>query len=347
MHYFNNQLPGRQGSYLMKIIYYKRKFVSMLLLSGILCYIFPVQNLFASQEYKSFLNSNNSGSNMAVTANEYTLDQQNKGYRNFNEDTTTGLYYLHARYYDPNTRQFLTKDPAGMKNLYAYCAKDPVNEWDPTGQWEWPVFMKNFFNGLIYKFSTARNSNEEFFDFDENHYHGIGETTNDHFNNHLGGPCKYKTSNKTVYTGSKKRVFELRHNKFAVLLKSGEKVEHYDTIYINLMEFKKDLDFKKSFFEEFYTNFKKKSKFRNIEMASLSKLTEHKQNTIDNFLVLLKSVHQSDWSFFDPCLKRFLKKNDDIDNTYEYLECEFDVACPQFYRNYRVKGFRPALTLSK
>jgi len=71
---------------------------------------------------------------MAVTANEYTLDQQNKGYRDFNEDTTPGLYYLHARYYDPQTRQFLTKDPAGMKNLYAYCKKDPINDEDPTGQ---------------------------------------------------------------------------------------------------------------------------------------------------------------------------------------------------------------------
>jgi len=122
----------------------------MLLLSGILCYIFPVQNLFASQEYKSFLNSNNSGSNMAVTANEYTLDQQNKGYRNFNEDTTTGLYYLHARYYDPNTRQFLTKDPAGMKNLYAYCSQDSINNVDPNGMAGVPAaFWGKLFGGLV------------------------------------------------------------------------------------------------------------------------------------------------------------------------------------------------------
>jgi len=123
---------------------------NILLLTVMLIYVFSLQNLFASQEYKSFLNSNNGGSNMAVTENEYTLDQQNKGYRNFNQDTAAGLYYLHARYYDPNTRQFLTTDPARMKNLYGYCVKDPVNEWDPTGQWEWPEWLKNFFKAFCY-----------------------------------------------------------------------------------------------------------------------------------------------------------------------------------------------------
>jgi RHS repeat-associated protein len=118
----------------MKIINIKRKKANFLLLSVMLVYVFPVQNLFASQEYKSFLNSNNSGSNMAIAANEYSLDRQNKGYRNFNEDTSAGLYYLHARYYDPNTRQFLTKDPARMKNLYGYCVKDPLDYSDPKGQ---------------------------------------------------------------------------------------------------------------------------------------------------------------------------------------------------------------------
>jgi RHS repeat-associated protein len=101
--------------------------MNILSLLIMLVLVFPVQNLFASQEHKSFLHSNNGSSNMAVEGNEYSLDQQDKGYRNFNKDTTAGLYYLHARYYDQNTRQFLTKDPAEMKNLYGYCVKDPVN----------------------------------------------------------------------------------------------------------------------------------------------------------------------------------------------------------------------------
>ena len=92
--------------------------------------LLPMQNLLASQENKSFFHPND---NLAATANEYALDQQNKGYRDFNEDTTAGLYYLHARYYDSQTRQFLTKDPAGMKNLYGYCTENPIDNEDSTG----------------------------------------------------------------------------------------------------------------------------------------------------------------------------------------------------------------------
>jgi len=106
---------------------------NFLLLPVMLVYVFSVQNLFASQEYKSFFHSNNADGNMSVMGNEYNLNLQDKGYRDFNEDTTAGVYYLHARYYDSATRQFLIKDPAKMKNLYAYCAKDPVNYIDPDG----------------------------------------------------------------------------------------------------------------------------------------------------------------------------------------------------------------------
>jgi RHS repeat-associated protein len=112
---------------------FKRKLTNYLLLTVMLLYIFSVQSLFAAQAYKSFFHSNSARTSMAATANEYTLDQQDKGYRDFNQDTNAGLYYLHARYYDPKTRQFLTKDPAGMKNLYGYCVKDPINATDPIG----------------------------------------------------------------------------------------------------------------------------------------------------------------------------------------------------------------------
>ena len=120
---------------------------NFLLLPVVLVFVLPMQNLFASQKYKPFFSSNNGGSNMVVTGNEYTLDQQSKGYRDFNKDAIAGLYYLHARYYDPNTRQFLTKDPAGMKNLYGYCVKDPVNYADPKGLC--PGFLKTMFKTIF------------------------------------------------------------------------------------------------------------------------------------------------------------------------------------------------------
>ena len=50
-------------------------------------------------------------------------------------DTETGYTYLRARYYDPATAQFLTRDPleALTRSPYGYAAGDPVNVTDPSG----------------------------------------------------------------------------------------------------------------------------------------------------------------------------------------------------------------------
>ena len=51
------------------------------------------------------------------------------------KDAETGFYYLQARYYDPASAQFLSRDPAVRKTRspYAYAAGDPLNATDPTG----------------------------------------------------------------------------------------------------------------------------------------------------------------------------------------------------------------------
>jgi RHS repeat-associated protein len=49
----------------------------------------------------------------------------------------SGLLYMGARYYDPQTGRFLSQDPAGLGgglNLYAYTNSDPINFIDPEGQ---------------------------------------------------------------------------------------------------------------------------------------------------------------------------------------------------------------------
>jgi len=49
---------------------------------------------------------------------------------------TTGLYYFRARYYNPITGTWLSKDPIGISggfNLYAFCENNPVNFVDPMG----------------------------------------------------------------------------------------------------------------------------------------------------------------------------------------------------------------------
>ena len=55
------------------------------------------------------------------------------------QDGDTGLYYLRARYYDPTTGQFLTRDPLGAltQNAYGYAGSDPLNAADPLGLCAW------------------------------------------------------------------------------------------------------------------------------------------------------------------------------------------------------------------
>ena len=50
-------------------------------------------------------------------------------------DAETGLQYLRARYYDPNTGQFIIRDPVASitRAPYSYGADSPLNAIDPTG----------------------------------------------------------------------------------------------------------------------------------------------------------------------------------------------------------------------
>ncbi len=56
----------------------------------------------------------------------------------------TGLYYFRARWYDPITGRWLSNDPIGISgglNQYVFCADNPVNRTDPTGQMS-PILVK-------------------------------------------------------------------------------------------------------------------------------------------------------------------------------------------------------------
>lgn len=58
-------------------------------------------------------------------------------YAGYAFDSITGLHYLSARYYDPATYQFISKDPAkadGEESAYQYCGGDPVGYVDPSGE---------------------------------------------------------------------------------------------------------------------------------------------------------------------------------------------------------------------
>ena len=67
-------------------------------------------------------------------------------YRGYCYDTETGFYYVSSRYYDPAVGRWISPEPnmyngefdegAGLigYNVYAYCANNPVNNFDPDGE---------------------------------------------------------------------------------------------------------------------------------------------------------------------------------------------------------------------
>ncbi len=74
-------------------------------------------------------------------------------------DSTTKLYYLNARYYSPETGNFLTQDTyrgdrsrTHTLNLYGYCAGNPISYTDPSGHWLWGVIgaVMGAYDGYMY-----------------------------------------------------------------------------------------------------------------------------------------------------------------------------------------------------
>ena len=52
------------------------------------------------------------------------------------EGDSAKLYYMRARWYDPEAGRFVSEDPIGLAggiNQYAFAGGDPVNGWDPSG----------------------------------------------------------------------------------------------------------------------------------------------------------------------------------------------------------------------
>jgi RHS repeat-associated protein len=81
--------------------------------------------------YDAFGNQLNS---TGTTPNNYL-------YRGEQFDPDLGLYYLRARYYNPATGRFMSRDPEDgilpdpmTLHKYDYAGGDPVNAWDPTGR---------------------------------------------------------------------------------------------------------------------------------------------------------------------------------------------------------------------
>jgi len=67
------------------------------------------------------------------------------GYQSEYTDQVTGRVNMHARWYNPDTGQFDTRDPVSLSpipdsiraNRYAYGDANPLSSVDPTGHWSW------------------------------------------------------------------------------------------------------------------------------------------------------------------------------------------------------------------
>jgi RHS repeat-associated protein len=67
-------------------------------------------------------------------------------------DAESGLLYLRARYYDPATGQFLTRDPASSLSgsVYAYADGDPIGRKDPSGLWTGGICLTSHLAGIVF-----------------------------------------------------------------------------------------------------------------------------------------------------------------------------------------------------
>ncbi len=68
-------------------------------------------------------------------------------------DASIGLYYYHARYYDPSLAQFIQPDPlteipanSQTLNRYAYVRYNPVNRVDPSGNFSFRKWFQSLFS---------------------------------------------------------------------------------------------------------------------------------------------------------------------------------------------------------
>lgn len=84
-----------------------------------------------SYRYEDFGETQSIGENTAKNETCYTGGRY---------DETTGLYYLNARYYNPEDGRFLSEDTyrgetnePDTQHLYAYCSNNPINYVDPSG----------------------------------------------------------------------------------------------------------------------------------------------------------------------------------------------------------------------
>lgn len=110
-------------------------------------------NLIASYVYDAW------GKVLSVTENNNSnIGAKNAiRYRGYYYDTESNLYYLNARYYDPQIKRFISADEADVvfastealtdKNLFAYCDNNPIFRRDDDGDF-WHIIAGAIVGGI-------------------------------------------------------------------------------------------------------------------------------------------------------------------------------------------------------
>ena len=94
-------------------------------------YVDASNNIVASFTYDAW------GNILSATSSVPALARNRYRFQCREWSAATGLVNFRARWHDPATGRWLSKDPIGLGgglNLYAFCGNDPVNSLDPYGE---------------------------------------------------------------------------------------------------------------------------------------------------------------------------------------------------------------------
>ena len=168
-------------------------------------------------------------------------------YRGYYYDEEIGLYYLNSRYYDPVAGRFISADSyvstgQGLigYNMYAYCNNNPVNLYDPSGQFPFLGVIAAIFVGGGAMAATAN----DIYQVTSGNVYVNSDVTNDE-NVHVQNSYKLLTpwmrygysfylnhfneQTKDVIQGSTYGIqFEWEFHNYAAWLGFGESAKHLD-----------------------------------------------------------------------------------------------------------------------
>ncbi len=143
-------------------------------------------------------------------------------------DTETGLYYMNARYYDPETGRFISQDSFRgdgeiFWHLYAYCDSDPVNCVDPTGHAKYGAILYDFRNFGAQAGSEKNYLKKRLPNLTKISAYGIGnsKTFKDTWNN--------KLTNSVVAVSL---IFHAGPHAFSCGVAKGDNIASYNSVYV-------------------------------------------------------------------------------------------------------------------